>query len=116
MDDWQAVWDRLWNPQRMAYIKGENKPTHDEAGDDCPFCAAPGRPDEDGLVVARGDLGYALLNLYPYNAGHLMVCPYRHLADYTELTAAEVAELGEMTQQAMGRCAPSRARRASTSG
>ena len=47
---------RLWTPHRMVYIKGENKPSHDEAGDDCPFCAAPGRSDEDGLIVARGAL------------------------------------------------------------
>lgn len=100
-DDWQAVWDRLWNPQRMAYIKGENKPSHEGAGADCPFCAAPEGSDEDGLVVARGEVTYALLNLYPYNAGHLMVCPYRHVADYTELTGDEVAEIGVLTQQAM---------------
>jgi len=42
-----------------------------------------------------------VLNLYPYNAGHLLVCPYRHVADYTELTDAEVAEIGALTQQAM---------------
>ena len=52
---------------------------------------------------------YAVLNLYPYNAGHLMVCPYRHVADYTELTDDETAEIGELTQQAMRRCARSSA-------
>ena len=41
------------------------------------------------------------MNLYPYNAGHLLVCPYRHVADYTELDAAEVAEIGALTQQSM---------------
>lgn len=100
-DDWQSAWDRLWNPQRMAYIKGENKPAHTEQGDECPFCRAPGATDADGLVVARGERVYALLNLYPYNAGHLMVCPYRHVPDYTDLDAAEVAELGHFTQRAM---------------
>jgi ATP adenylyltransferase len=92
---------RLWTPHRMAYIKGENKPTHDEAGDDCPFCAAPGRSDEDALIVARGTHVYAVLNLYPYNSGHLMTVPYRHLADYTELSVDETAELGAFTQTAM---------------
>ena len=43
-----------------------------------------------------------MLNLYPYNAGHLMVCPYRHVADYTELTEPETAELAELTKRAMG--------------
>jgi ATP adenylyltransferase len=58
-------------------------------------------PDEEGLIVARGELVYAVLNLYPYNSGHLMTLPYRHVADYTDLTGAETAELGAMTQQAM---------------
>ena len=81
------AWERLWTPHRMAYLRGENKPAHDDAGDECPFCVAPGLEGGESLVVARGDLVYAVLNLYPYNAGHLMLCPYRHLADYTELDA-----------------------------
>jgi ATP adenylyltransferase len=84
----------------MAYIKGEGKPAGD-GSDDCPFCRAPSLPDEEALIVARGSEGYAVLNLYPYNTGHLMVCPYRHVADYTDLTASEVAEVGLLTQQAM---------------
>jgi ATP adenylyltransferase len=95
------AWERLWTPHRMAYLAGENRPAHTEAGEECPFCRIPGVPDELGLVVARGELVYAVLNLYPYNSGHLMVCPYRHVADYSELTAAEVAELGSFTQSAM---------------
>ena len=51
----------------------------------------------------RGTLAYAVLNLYPYSPGHLMACPYRHVADYTELTDDEVAEVAHLTQQAM-RC------------
>jgi ATP adenylyltransferase len=93
--------ERLWTPHRMAYIKGENKPTHADAGDDCPFCAAPGRSDADGLIVARGEHVYAVLNLYPYNSGHLMAVPYRHVADYPELSEAETVELARFTQQAM---------------
>lgn len=92
---------RLWTPHRMVYIKGENKPSHDAAGGDCPFCAAPARTDEDGLIVARGEQVYAVLNLYPYNSGHLMSVPYRHVADYAELTAPETIELAGFTQQAM---------------
>jgi len=95
------AWERLWSPHRMAYLRGENKPRHDDAGDECPFCVAPGSDPEASLVVARGETVFAVLNLYPYNAGHLMVCPYRHLADYTQLDAAEVAELGAFTQCAM---------------
>ncbi|MGH8961882.1 MAG: HIT family protein [Jatrophihabitantaceae bacterium] len=92
---------RLWTPHRLVYIKGENKPDHDEPGEQCPFCLAPTRSDEDGLIVARGELVYAVLNLYPYNSGHLMTVPYRHVADYTDLSAAETMELGEFTQLAM---------------
>jgi ATP adenylyltransferase len=92
---------RLWTPHRAAYLAGENKPTHGGAGDDCPFCTAPSRSDEDGLIVARGERVYVVCNLYPYNNGHVMVIPYRHVADYTELTEDEVAELASCTQHAM---------------
>ena len=95
------AWDRLWTPHRMAYIKGQDKPRHTGPGEECPFCTAPGLTGDASLVVARGDVVYAVLNLYPYNTGHLMVCPYRHVADYTELDEAEVAELGGFTQHAM---------------
>ena len=54
------------------------------ADEGCPFDRAPKLSDEDGLIVARGSLVYAVLNLYPYNAGHLLVVPYRHVADYTD--------------------------------
>jgi ATP adenylyltransferase len=92
---------RLWTPHRLAYIKGEGKPPDGEAGHECPFCRAPKLSDEDALIVARGQLVYAVLNLYPYNAGHLMTVPYRHVADYPDLTSDEVGELGAFTQNAM---------------
>ena len=93
-----AVFEHLWTPYRMAYIRGEGKPTGDH---DCPFCLIPKMGDEEGLIVARGRTVFAVLNLYPYNAGHLMVVPYRHVSDYTDLTIEEVAELGAFTQTAM---------------
>jgi ATP adenylyltransferase len=92
---------RLWMPHRMAYIKGENKPAGTGEGNGCPFDRIPTLSDEDGLIVARGKLVYTVLNLYPYNAGHLMVVPYRHVADYTELTGPETAELAEHTKLSM---------------
>ncbi|MEV6301663.1 HIT domain-containing protein [Actinoplanes sp. NPDC051861] len=79
----------------MAYITGEARP------EGCPFCLAPGLPEQDSLVVARGDLVFTVLNLYPYNPGHLMVCPYRHVADYTELTEEETVEVAAYTRLAM---------------
>ncbi|MER8067857.1 MULTISPECIES: HIT domain-containing protein [Streptomyces] len=97
----QDAFQRLWTPHRMAYIQGENKPTGPGAEDGCPFCSIPSKSDEDGLVIARGERVYAVLNLYPYNGGHLMVVPFRHVADYTELDEAETAELGLFTKRAM---------------
>ena len=86
---------RLYTPHRMAYIKGEGK------DGDCPFCTIPALSDEDGLVVARGELSYAVLNLYPYNSGHLMVVPFRHVASYDELSGPEAAEVATLTQHAL---------------
>jgi len=88
-------WQRLWMPERMAYIKGEGK------GDDCAFCRIASMDDVKGLVVARGDHVYAVLNLYPYNAGHVMVVPYRHVSSYLDLTDDETAELASFTKSAM---------------
>jgi ATP adenylyltransferase len=92
---------RLWTPHRMAYIKGEGKPTGPAADDGCPFCEIPTMSDSDGLIVRRGESVYAVLNLYPYNGGHLMVVPYRHIADYTDLDEQETTELAEFTKRAM---------------
>lgn len=93
--------ERLWTPHRMVYIGGQDKPKDSAAGDGCPFCRIPGLPDEQGLVVARGSDAYVVLNIYPYNAGHLLVVPYRHVADYTDLTQSEIADVAGLTQTAM---------------
>ena len=87
--------ERIWTPHRMAYVRS----AVDDEG--CPFCAIPRHPDAESLVVARGGSTYVVLNLHPYNPGHLMVLPYRHVADLTDLTAEEAAELMTMTQQAL---------------
>jgi ATP adenylyltransferase len=92
--------DRLWTPHRMAYIRGENKPADASSGE-CPFCRVPQLGDAEGLVVRRGALAYAVLNLYPYAPGHLMVVPYRHVADYTDVTDEEAAEIADLTRRAM---------------
>jgi len=88
---------RLWAPHRVVYIQQGQMPSEDE----CPFCLAPGLSDEEGLIVARGTHAFVLLNLFPYNSGHLLVCPYRHVATYDEATPEEVAEIGDLTQTAM---------------
>jgi ATP adenylyltransferase len=88
---------RLWTPHRMVYIQNNQQPGEDE----CPFCHAPKLSDEDALIVARGTHAYVILNLFPYNSGHVLVCPYRHVAMYDEATPEEVAEIGSLTQTAM---------------
>lgn len=93
------AFQRLWTPHRMVYIDGQDKPI-DAGKAECSFCRAPGRSDEDGLLVHRGTLAYVVLNLYPYNPGHLLICPYRHVAWYTDLTDAERDEIGALTAQA----------------
>jgi ATP adenylyltransferase len=91
---------RLWTPHRLAYIQQSGALEGDEPPG-CPFCRLIGMDDAEALILARGELVYAVLNLYPYNPGHLMVLPYRHIADYTELTPGETRELAEFTQRAM---------------
>ena len=87
----------LWTPHRMVYLKHGQQP----ADEDCPFCLAVNKTDEEALIFHRGTHAYALLNLFPYNSGHILVCPYRHIATYDEATAEEVAEIAAITQQAM---------------
>ncbi|WP_144758593.1 HIT domain-containing protein [Curtobacterium sp. 9128] len=95
------AFQRLWNPHRMAYIDAGREGEGRGHNDDCPFCEAPRKTDEDALIVARGEHAYVLLNLYPYNNGHVLVCPYRHVALYDDATAEEIREVGELTQTAM---------------
>ena len=97
--DFAAVpdgFERLWTPHRMVYIEAE-KPEHtdDEA---CPFCAGPKKDDERGLIVRRGTLCFVVMNLFPYNPGHLLVCPYRHVPSYLDLTDEETHEFTQLTK------------------
>ncbi|GAB2498385.1 AP-4-A phosphorylase [Corynebacterium atrinae] len=91
---------RLWAPYRMGYIQkcpddGEfNRPAD-------PFLVAPQLTDEEALIIARGQTVYAILNLYPYNAGHLMIIPYRKVANLEDLTVEESHELMAFAQRAV---------------
>ncbi|KYH44726.1 HIT domain-containing protein [Branchiibius sp. NY16-3462-2] len=101
-DDFARVSDgfeRLWTPHRMVYIDTP-KPENDDS-DACPFCVAPTRSDADGLIVHRGDLCFVVLNLFPYNPGHLLICPYRHVPLYVDLTDEETAEFTALTKAAI---------------
>lgn len=85
---------RLWAPYRMAYITDTPRAEREN-----PFATIPTLDDETGLIVARGELCYVVLNLYPYNPGHTLVVPYREVAELEDLTEAESAELMAMTQK-----------------
>lgn len=91
------AFQRLWTPHRLVYIQHGQQPSQDK----CPFCIGPSLSDKESLIVFRGKTSYVLLNLFPYNSGHLLVCPYRHISTYDLATAEEVAEIGLLTQQAM---------------
>lgn len=94
------AFQRLWTPHRMVYIGGADKPKDSTPGQ-CPFCAAPGRGDEDALIVHRGEHAYVIMNLYPYNTGHLLICPYRHISELTEATDAERVEIIQLSARSM---------------
>ena len=92
--------ERLWSPWRMDYIR------RGEREDDgvCLFCdlaAADPSQDEANHLLARGKVSFVLLNAFPYNPGHLMAAPYRHVGDFVELTTEELAELMAFTGQAI---------------
>lgn len=100
--------DHLWSPWRLEYItadkgrdrgkgEGERRERGEHAERPCVFCAAPQAPDP--LVVFQGSLAYVVLNLYPYNNGHLMVVPYRHESTLAGLTRDEMNEVGLLTQR-----------------
>ncbi len=79
----------LWTPWRMAYVKGEKKPV-----EGCIFCnkVSPDS-DEKEHVIARSEHVYVTLNRYPYNNGHLMVVPYRHVASQEEMSTEGLTDL-----------------------
>ena len=85
----------LWAPWRLEYIKQA-----DEL-DGCVFCLAATADDEEGLVVSRGAHAFALLNKYPYSSGHLMVAPYRHVAEFGAVSDEEALELHRLAEGGM---------------
>lgn len=90
-------YQRLWTPHRLVYIQNGQQPKKEE----CPFCLAPQGSDEDGLIVFRGETCFVLLNLFPYNSGHLLVCTYRHVAGYEDTTTEEAAEMAALSKRGM---------------
>ena len=84
--------EHLWSPWRLAYITGASQPTG------CVFCQAFESADADPLILRRGRTCFVILNLFPYNSGHLMIVPNRHVGSLAALTSEELCELGELTR------------------
>lgn len=88
---------QLWAPWRMAYIGGENpKPG-------CIFCQKAGEDrDEENLILTRGETCFALMNLYPYNTGHLMIAPYAHVPSIQQMNVEALTEMMTLAQRLLG--------------
>ena len=93
--------ERLWTPHRMAYVQGAGDRDGASPDTGCPLCLKGADDDRASLIVARGENVFAVLNLFPYNPGHILICPYRHVAWYWDVTDAERDEMSAFTQKAM---------------
>jgi ATP adenylyltransferase len=105
--------DILWSPWRMAYISPDSAGSGEASGpapapdpapnaDACVFCDLPAQGpahDRENLLLLRAETMFVILNRYPYNSGHLMIIPYRHLRDIGRLTPAECAEMMALLQR-----------------
>jgi ATP adenylyltransferase len=86
--------ERLWSPWRMEYIRQ----AHDEP-EACLFCRlAESGDDERSLILHRGERAFAVMNAFPYNPGHVMVAPFRHVGDLERLEPDELLDAGRIQQ------------------
>ena len=91
--------ERIWSPWRMAYIQATK-----EQGEDggCIFCDLPAEGDDvRTMILARGELAFVIVNSFPYNPGHLMVAPFRHVGAFTSLEAAELADVDALVARSI---------------
>lgn len=85
--------DRLWAPWRQEFIQSKH--------DNCIFCSLPAeKDDKNALILLRGESSFIIMNRYPYNSGHLMVAPYRHISNLSQLKRAELVEMMKMINMA----------------
>jgi ATP adenylyltransferase len=94
--------DRLWTPWRRAFVESAGVADNSGTAAACFLCDKPAQSeahDRANLLLHRGELVYALLNLYPYNSGHLMVVPYQHTGDFAGLKGDTAAALTALTQR-----------------
>lgn len=93
--------NNLWAPWRMTYLQSNREPAA-SGPDACIFCDKPKADDDEGnLIVHRGAACFVILNLYPYNNGHLMVVPYAHVATLEDLAVEPAAEMMTLAQTAV---------------
>lgn len=92
--------DTLWAPWRMQYIQGIDKKEHE-----CVFCTKPSEKNDRGnLILHRGERAFVLMNLFPYNNGHLMVIPFQHTADILSIdkeTSSEIWDLLTLSKRVL---------------
>jgi len=88
--------ERLWAPWRLTYI--ESASTAEPAG--CIFVDLPEEADDEkNLILFRGKTAFVMLNAYPYTNGHLMVAPFKHTADFSNLSDEELLEINQLVAQ-----------------
>ena len=86
--------DHLWSPWRLEYVTGKSR------SPGCVFCEALQGNEQSNLIVFQGSTCFVILNLYPYNNGHLMVVPTRHIGKLADATSEELNEVMELTRRA----------------
>jgi ATP adenylyltransferase len=90
--------ERLWTPWRMEYIKSTGRDDQPE----CIFCELPARDDDEkNLILARSEQAFVILNAFPYNAGHLMVAPFRHVGELEDVSVEELGDLDALLQRSI---------------
>jgi ATP adenylyltransferase len=92
--------ERIYCPWRKEYVHKVYDNRDKRVEEQCVFCSHQKDDDEKHFILKRGKHNFVLLNLYPYNTGHLLIIPYEHTADLNELSQEARAELMELTNQA----------------
>ncbi len=86
----------LWSPWRIKYVEGFKK------GYECIFCLKPSiKKDKESFILKRGKYSFVIMNIFPYNPGHLMVAPYRHIGDFEKLNKEEIEEIMEFLKKSI---------------
>lgn len=92
----------MWSPWRSGYIQTFKKPARGKQERKSLFSrAADSKQDDKHHIVWRGNHCFVIMNLYPYNSGHLLIVPYRQTAKFEQLTAAELGEIMDAARRAM---------------